>query len=482
MITLLSLTLGVTTSCLVSVKKVLLPIAIVTALVISSMSVLSDETPARTSIQSATSGASADRISGNGSDSVSLQQSRSLDPAAATRAWLDSVPQDKREKSDAYFEGGYWLILWNYLLVAGISILLLSSRISARLRDFSQRLTRYETLQVACYAVPYLLLVFVVSFPLNVYEHFFREHQYGLATQSFPAWFREQLIGLGITLIAGTIFFIVLYAVFRRAPKTWWIWGTGVAVIFSFVLVFIAPVFIEPLFNTYKPLAKPEIGEPILAMARANEIPVKQVFEVDASRQTTRASANVSGFLGTTRIALNDNLLRQCTLPEIRLVMAHEMGHYVLNHGAKLLTYLGIFILIGFALTRILFDAAVRRWGERWGVRGIADPAGLPLLAWIFCTLLFLATPLLNTVVRVTEREADAFGINTAREPDGMAEVALKLGAYRKLNPTPLEEFIFYDHPSGRSRIRMAMDWKAANLPAGESLKSESQNRKQTGE
>jgi STE24 endopeptidase len=479
MITLLSLTLGVTTSCLVSVKKVLLPIAIVTALVISSMSVLSDETPARTSIQSATSGASADRISGNGSDSVSLQQSRSLDPAAATRAWLDSVPQDKREKSDAYFEGGYWLILWNYLLVAGISILLLSSRISARLRDFSQRLTRYETLQVACYAVPYLLLVFVVSFPLNVYEHFFREHQYGLATQSFPAWFREQLIGLGITLIAGTIFFIVLYAVFRRAPKTWWIWGTGVAVAFSFFLLFIAPVFIEPLFNTYKPLTKPEIGEPILAMARANEIPVKQVFEVDASRQTTRASANVSGFLGTTRIALNDNLLRQCTLPEIRLVMAHEMGHYVLNHGAKLLTYLGIFILIGFALTRILFDAAVRRWGDRWGVRGIADPAGLPLLAWIFCTLLFLATPLLNTVVRVTEREADAFGINTAREPDGMAEVALKLGAYRKLNPTPLEEFIFYDHPSGRARIRMAMDWKAANLSAGESPKSESQNPKQ---
>jgi len=198
-------------------------------------------------------------------------------------------------------------------------------------------------------------------------------------------------------------------------------------------------------------------------MARANQIPVKQVFEVDASRQTTRVSANVSGFLGTTRIALNDNLLKQCTLPEIRMVMAHEMGHYVLNHGAKLLTYLGIFILIGFALTRVLFDAAVRRWGDKWAVRGIADPAGLPLLALILSTLVFLATPLLNTVVRVTEREADAFGINTSREADGMAKVALKLGAYRKLNPTPLEEFIFFDHPSGRARIRMAMDWEAAN-------------------
>ena len=397
------------------------------------------------------------------------ETAKPFDPAVATRAWLDSVPREKREKSDAYFEGGYWLILWNFLLAVAISIFLLTSRISAGLRDFAERRTRFRAIQVSLYAIPYFVLVYLLSFPLNLYENFYREHQYGFATQTFAPWFREQLIGLGLTLIIGTILLIVLYAVFRRASRTWWIWGTGVAVIFLSGLVFIAPVYIEPLFNTYKPLTKPEIRDPILAMARANEIPVKQVFEVDASRQTTRVSANVSGFLGTTRIALNDNLLKQCTLPEIREVMAHEMGHYVLNHGAKLLTYSGIFILIGLALTCNLFEAAVRRWGAKWGVRGIADLAGLPLLVLILSTFVFVLTPLLNTVVRVTEREADAFGINTAREPDGMAKVALKLGAYRKLDPTPLEEFIFYDHPSGRARIRMAMDWKAANLPAGES-------------
>lgn len=394
---------------------------------------------------------------------------KSFDPAAATRVWLDSIPQDQRERSDSYFEGGYWLILWNFLLTAAISVLLLASHFSARLRDFSERVTKMKNFQVACYAIPYLLLVYALSFPLNLYENFFREHQYGLATQTFAPWFREQLIGLAVTLVGGTLLVVVLYAVFRRAPRTWWIWGTVVLVIFSGTLVLIAPVYIEPLFNTYKPLTDPKIRDPILAMARANEIPVKQVFEVDASRQSRRVSANVSGLLGTTRVALNDNLLKQSTLPEIRAVMAHEMGHYVLNHGAKLLTYLGILILIGFAFTRIFFDAAVKRWGDRWGVCGIADPAGLPLLALISSVLLFLATPVFNTVVRITEREADAFGINTSREPDGMAKVALKLGVYRKLNPTPLEEFIFFDHPSGRARIRMAMDWKAANLPAGES-------------
>jgi len=418
-----------------------------------------------------------------GASAEAQQNVHLLDPAAATQAWLGTVPRNEREKSDTYFEGGYWLILWNFLLAAAISIFLLASRISAQLRDFAERVCRGShwlpqgssqlPLQVILYAIPYFLIVAALTFPLVFYENFFREHQYGFATQSFLLWFREQLIGLGIAIVGGTILLVVLYAVFRRAPRTWSIWGTVVAVVFMFAVTFIAPVFIEPLFNTYKPLTNPEIRDPILAMARANQIPVKQVFEVDASRQTTRVSANVAGVLGTTRIALNDNLLKQCTLPEIREVMAHEMGHYVLNHGAKLLTYFGIFVLIAFALTRTLFDAAVRRWGDKWDVRSIADPAGLPLLVLIVSTLVFVATPFLNTVVRVTEREADAFGINTSREPDGMAKVALKLGAYRKLDPTRLEEFIFFDHPSGRSRIRMAMDWKAANLPAGESLVAE---------
>ena len=404
------------------------------------------------------------------------ETAKPFDPDAATQAWLATVPRDKQEKSDAYFEGGYWLILWNFLLAAAISIFLLASRISARLRDFAEHASRFKPVQVAFYALPYLLLVYVLSFPLNLYENFYREHQNGFATQSFVPWFREQLIALGLTLVGGTIVLIVLYAVFRRAPRTWWLWGSVIMIIFSAALLLIAPVYIEPLFNTYKPITNPKIRDPILAMARANQIPVRQVFEVDASRQTTRVSANVSGFLGTTRIALNDNLLKQCSLPEIRAVMAHEMGHYVLNHGAKLITHYGIFTLIGFALGRILFDAAVNRWGGKWDVRGIADPAGVPLLVLIFSTLLFVATPLVKTVTRITEREADAFGINTSREPDGMAKVALKLGAYRKLDPTPIEEFIFFDHPSGRVRIRMAMDWKAAHLSDGESTPTETRS------
>jgi STE24 endopeptidase len=392
-----------------------------------------------------------------------------FDPAAATQAWLASVPPDERAKSDAYFEGGYWLVLWDYLLAAAISIFLLGSRISARLRDFAQSLTRFRSAQVGLYSLAYLAIISALSFPLDFYQKFLREHQYGMATQSFARWIRDQCIAVMLLLVLGTILIVAFYAVFRRASRTWPIWGTIVAVVFGMIGMFIAPVYIEPLFNTYKPLSDPAIREPILAMARANEIPVTQVFEVNASRRTRRVSANVAGFLGTTRIALNDNLLRECTLPEIREVMAHEMGHYVLNHGSKLVVYGAILVLVGLAISRCVFDWAVARWGGKWAVHGIADPAGLPLLALIIATYLFLLTPIANTIVRETEREADVFGINTSREPDGMAKVTLKLGAYRKLDPSPLEEFIFFDHPSGRARIRMAMDWKAANLPPGES-------------
>jgi STE24 endopeptidase len=389
------------------------------------------------------------------------------DPATATRAWLDTVPADKRAKSDSYFEGGYWLILWNFLLDAAIAIFLLSSRISARLRDFAERRTRFKAMQVALYVIGFILLNAVLSFPLTVYEHFFREHKYGLATQTFGPWLGDQLKALGFAVIGLPILFIALYAIFRKVPRTWWIWSAAVMVSFQVITSYIFPVFIAPAFNKYTPLEDPALREPILALARANQIPVDKVFAVDASRQTTRVSANVAGALGTTRIALNDNLIKQCTLPEIRQVMGHEMGHYVLNHGAKLATYSAILFLAGFGLTSYAFEVVVRKRGLAWDVRGIGDPAGLPLLALIFMSYSFLLTPVSNTVGRVTEAEADIFGINTAREPDGMAKVSLKLGTYRKLDPTPIEEFIFFDHPSGRARIRMAMDWKAAHLPAG---------------
>jgi len=141
------------------------------------------------------------------------------------------------------------------------------------------------------------------------------------------------------------------------------------------------------------------------------------------------------------------------------------MGHYVLNHVYKLLIELALVMTIAFAFVAWGFNRITARYGRAWGIRSIADPAGLPLIVLLMTTYFFVMTPVKNTIIRTQETEADAFGLNAAREPDGFAEGALMLSEYRKIHPGPWEEIVFYDHPSGYNRILMAMTWKAEQTP-----------------
>ena len=386
--------------------------------------------------------------------------SGSIDPAAATRAYIDTLPAAQRAKSDAYFEGGYWLDLWEFLWGAGVSLLLLFTGMSAKMRDRAERMTRVSALQTAIYWVQFLAATFVLSYPLSVYRGWYREHQYGLSNLSFGAWMAEAAKGLAVGAVLGSLAMIVLYAVVRRLPRTWWIWGSVVSIAFLAFVSLIVPVAIVPIFNNPKRLEDQRVVGPILRLARANGIGVHEVWEVDASKQSKRMSANVSGMLGTERITLNDNLLDRASLPEIEAVMGHEMGHYVLNHVYKFLPEFGIIFVAGFALLAAFFERLSKRYA-RWGVRGVGDVAGLPLASLIFSVYLFALTPMLNSIIRSAEYEADMYGLNAAQQPDGFAQAALHLSEYRKLEPGRLEEIFFFDHPSGYTRIFSAMRWKA---------------------
>ena len=394
----------------------------------------------------------------------SVTSSAAFDPVSATNAYLAQLSGEKRARSDAYFEGGYWLQLWDFLLGAAVSLLLLSTGWSARMRDRAERWSRFRAGQMLLYAGQYILFSTLIVFPMTIYEGFVREHKYGLATQTFGPWLGDQAKGLGLGLVFGSLLIAALYGVVRKLPRTWALWGALTCVGFLLFAQLIAPVFIAPMFNTYTRLTDPALREPILRLARAQGVSVNDVYVSDASRQSTRVSANVSGFLGTERITLNDNLLKRCSLPEIEAVMGHEIGHYVLHHVYKGMLFFAVLIVAGFALIRWAFDRFVAWKGEAWGIRGIGDPAGLPLVVLIFSAYFFVLTPVSNTYIRTDEAEADLFGINASAQPDGEAQVDLKLGEYRKLDPSPLEEFLFFDHPGGRSRILMAMTWKAQHL------------------
>jgi STE24 endopeptidase len=156
--------------------------------------------------------------------------------------------------------------------------------------------------------------------------------------------------------------------------------------------------------------------------------------------------------------------LRRGSPEEIQAVMGHEMGHYVLNHIYKGILFSLILTVLAFACLRWALQWTLQRWGETWQIRGVGDTAVLPLVVLLVSIFGFVTTPVMNTFTRTLEYEADMYGLNTSRQPDGFAQAAIHLGEYRKMSPGSVEEWIFFDHPSGRNRIYAAMRWKAENL------------------
>jgi STE24 endopeptidase len=387
-----------------------------------------------------------------------------FDADAATAAYLAQLSPAARARSDAYFEGGYWLTLWDFLVALAVAWLFLGTGLSAGIRDKVERITGLKWLQTAIYAAGYILISAVIMLPWDAYAGYFREHQYGMSNQTFGAWFGEAMEGLAIALILGTLVLVAIYAVIRKAPRTWWLWGALVAIGFAIFGSAIGPVYLEPIFNKFKPLAESPLKHQILSMAHANGIPATDVYEFDASKQTKRMSAHVSGMLGTTRISMNDNLMKRGSDEEIKGVLGHEMGHYVLNHEYKGAVFIGIVVVVGFAFLRWSFAKLQAGHGARWGIRDITDVAGLPLLAVLFIAYSFVLTPVNNTLVRTMEAEADNYGLNVSRQPDGFAQAAMHLSEYRKMEPGPIEELVFFDHPSGWHRIHRAMVWKGEHL------------------
>jgi STE24 endopeptidase len=397
---------------------------------------------------------------------AAAQPGPGFDVDKATQAYIDLLSPEQRQLSDRYFEGGYWLQLWEMLWTVGACVLLLVTGISRRMSRFAQRLSRRRWISTPLYIAQLLIALYLLGLPFSIYTDFLREHHYGLSQQLFSGWLRDQMVVLAANVVLGAAALTFIYAAVRRAGARWWIWATGLTLVFLMILQLVAPVYLLPLLNDYQPLPDSPVRKAVLSLARANQVPTQHVEWFNESKQDTRRSANVAGLLDTTRIALSDNLLDKTSLPEIKAVLGHEMGHYVLNHEWKEPVLLTLVIGLAMALLSAALDRALARWGGRLTLADRADPAALPLAIALFAAIFFLLTPLQNLVVRSYEGEADAFGLNASREPYGWAMAAMRLSTYRKINPGRIEEFLFYDHPSGYQRVHAAMSWLKENQPA----------------
>ncbi|NBR59136.1 MAG: M48 family peptidase [Opitutaceae bacterium] len=392
------------------------------------------------------------------------QPPASFDPVLETNKLLATMPAAARAQSDAYFEGGYIFQIWNLVLTLIITWGLLRWGVTVKIRNLAERLLTARYLQGLLFITLFALVNWGLTLPSDYYEGFIREHRFGLSNLTPGGWFSEQLKSFLVGTIIFSLIGSLLYLGIRKSPQRWWVRASIATPFFMIFMMVLAPVFIAPLFNKYTALTDAKVRDPILSMARANGVPADNVYQFDASKQSKRVSANVSGALNTIRVSLNDNLLNRCSPQEVQAVMGHELGHYVLNHIYKMVIDFTLLICAGFWFTHWFYSWATRRFGAAWGLRGIDDLAGLPLLLAGLAIFMAIATPIRNTIIRTNEVEADIFGLNAARQPDGFATTALKLSEYRKLAPGKWEEIFFFDHPSGYNRILMAMRWKAEHL------------------
>jgi len=382
----------------------------------------------------------------------------SFDPQAATAAYIDSLGADALAKAAAYTTGGHWLLLCNLLVTAVITWVIVRTGLLDRINAKLAR--RGPNLKAWVVAAAYIVVSGLISLPWTIYTDWWRERGYGRTSQPLVDYLGQGVLSLVIAAVFVALFFVGVYALMRRAGKFWWIWS-GALTAFALSLVLLAgPVFIEPLFNDYKPVPAGQVRDALVVMAKQAGVPEDRIFVYDGSRQSNNFTANVSGIAGSARIAISDIAFKGASLDEVKAVTGHEMGHYVLGHVWRSVILLSALAIVFFFLADRLFPRVARAFGSS---ASISDPTGLPVLFFMVSFFLLLVQPVVNGQIRKGENEADQYSLETVNLPDALATALVKTAEYRNPRPSELEETLFYTHPSVERRVRRAMDWKASH-------------------
>lgn len=388
-----------------------------------------------------------------------------FDPAAATAQWLATLSPQETARAIAYTHGSHWLILWSFLVSALVAWIIVRTGLLVAIRSRIERRRRRPILASFVVALVYSAMSWALTLPWAIYQGWWREKQYGLTSQALGGWLGEAVIGAAISIVATSLLLVAIYALIRRARRFWWAWAAGVTAAFIVIGLVLAPLVIEPIFNTYTPAPNGPVRDAVVTLAKQTGTPSDKIFIYDGSKQSDRYTANVSGLFGTARVAMSDTMFKQgADLAEVRGVVGHEMGHYVRAHILWTVGILVVLSVLAFWLTDRLYPVAHRLLrADRVG--DVSDPAGLPVLALVLAFLGVLGTPVFATMTRTMEEDADHFSLVHANEPDGLSKALIKTAEYRAPSPSAIEEFLFYDHPSVENRIRRAMEWKATHPP-----------------
>ncbi len=374
-----------------------------------------------------------------------------------------SLPPDKLAQAYAlylldgalYFGTAVWglLVLW----------LMLRKQFGRRLGELAQRASQRRVIQAVIVISLFVLTVELTQLPFALYEHHLGL-QYGLSVQHWASWFGDWGKGLLLACIFASGLGRILYRMLRLSPRRWWFYFCLALIPIVILVVFITPIWIEPMFNSFEPLTDHHsdlVAQIERVVHRAGmDIPPQRMFEMKASEKHTTLNAYVTGFGATKRVVVWDTTMQQMTTPETLFVFGHEMEHYALGHIPKEAAIDLLLLLVLFYVGYRLANWLVARHGPRWGIRELSDWASLPLLVLILSLITFLATPAFNAVSRHYEHQADQYGLEVVH---GLVPDASRTAAqsFQKLGELSLDypyvnkfwEFWAWTHPTIRDRM-----------------------------
>jgi STE24 endopeptidase len=373
------------------------------------------------------------------------------------------ISPERRALLNKYSSFSFNWTLFNDIFQWILLLVIALSGVSANLLKLAERMAQKRSFQFLLYLLFISVATSIISLPFDIYRDFFVEHNYGFSNQTFGAWLGDWLKSFPIEYIVLAIAFGFSYYLIRKFPRRWWLWFSLGAIPFIVLMIIIVPIVIAPMFNDFKPLENQQLKTQLLDLADKAGIEGAHVFQVDASRQSNKLNAYVTGLFATKRIVLYDTIIKAFTNEELMFVMAHEMGHYVMYHIWFMVAMIIGLIFLSSWLTGKYLPGLIVKYQQRLGFAELKSYASLPLIMFAFSFIMFFAAPITNGMSRYFERQADKYGMEMTNYDSDAAVIAFeKLSAYNLSdpNPGPLKEFWFYDHPALQKRIDFIKKYK----------------------
>ena len=344
---------------------------------------------------------------------------------------------------------------------AGVVLLVLSFGGGAhRLRELSAAVTQWlpggldDAMNVVVMTAVLIIILQAVELPFAYYQGYLLEHRYGLSTQTRGHWTSDYAKGVALGIVFAVAGTSVVYGALRNAPDAWWWISASVFALATIGLAQLAPVVLLPIFYKFKPLDRPALASRLMAMAARARTDVVGVFEWVLSGHTRKANAALAGMGKTRRILLSDTLLADYSEDEIEVILAHELAHHVHRDLWRGIAVQAVSLFAGFYLA----DVVLRLSAGALGLRGLSDPAGLPMLLLFGGLWSFVVLPFANAMSRAQERAADRYALTTTRNVDAFVTAMKRLSQQNLAEeyPSAIVRWLFYSHPPIRERIDAA--------------------------